>query len=340
MLLIFLALNGWATEDTEPYFLAAERVEVKTTETGRVSYLQGGVGIFHRGIVLTGNKGIVWEKEGKAAILGAVKIVDEKRTITADEGYYYRNQHLAILKGKVKTQTESQTLSADSVVYYRDQEKTEGYGHLVIVENQRQMRLFGEEGFYSDKAEYGVITGKPRLVLHGDNPESTITITSQKMELYRQSEIALATKEVVITKKKMTAYCDKATFFNKEERAVLEGNPSAEEEKRRVEGDTIELFFKANILKEIKIKGKAKSREIGNNDRENLLFANTLVLKLEGEKPKILEATGQAQSIYFPEKEKGKNFVWSEQLNFSLNEGELTSVIATGKPKGIYIMTK
>jgi len=288
-LLVFLLIFS----QTEPYFLSADSMEV-ITEEGRVSYLRGNVTLTHGNTVITGETGIVYEKEERAILKGGVKIVDDSTEIFAESATYYKNESKAVLKDNVAVKTPNETIFADSMVYFRISEKTYGFGNIRILNKEEDLLIEGEEGYYDLKNEYGRLYKKPVLKLKG---EEEIEVRSGCMELFQNLSKVVATHNVSIKTERMDARCDSLVYFIKDETASLLGNPIMSEKENSIEGEVITIYFTDEEVKEALVCGSAYG-EYKLEDGINRTYGDTIRIEFKESKMHLISVEGNARGEY------------------------------------------
>jgi lipopolysaccharide export system protein LptA len=158
--------------------------------------------------------------------IGNVVIVHGETTITCDEAYSYEAQRLATLLGNVKVRDPAQeyTLTAGYAEYHRAE-------------------------------KLAVATKGPRLVLEKERP---ITITSDIMRMWTDTEYGEAAGNVKIVSEDVDGYGQKLKYFGKEERVELSGKPVVRQEDSRLAGDLITLYLEGDKLRRALVEGSAR----------------------------------------------------------------------------------
>jgi lipopolysaccharide export system protein LptA len=181
--------------------------------------------------------------EGDESVLvatGNVKIIHGSTTITCKEARSYENKKMAILEKNVVVVDEEggYHLDAGYVEYYR-------------------------------KEKHSIATKEPVLLLtkRKDRP---IRIESVFMEMFQKKDIGIAKGNVWIYQEDITAQCDKCTYFGKEDRIILEGEPVAWKEDSRLAGDTITLILEEDVVKEIHVNDNTRMIYYSYEEEQNI----------------------------------------------------------------------
>ena len=308
-----------------------------------MTILSGNVKVSHSTISITGDKAWIYHNEQRVIVNNNVKIIDKNTIITANRAIYQRKNNKLSLFGPVTIQDTSLTLKARNMFYYRDKQKIEAKGDIEIIDETNDTKLTGQNLIYNRNEEYGVLTGSPILKTIEKKQDEEIIISSDKMEFFRKDERAIATSNVQITRGDVIANCLVATYYNKEEKFVLSGNPTVRQDKNSMSADEIQLFIENDQFKKAKLLGNAKvnyNPPDSSAVKENsLIIGENVILEFEDEKIRFIQIEGNAKSIYYPDEKDligDKNVVIGGKMRLYIENDKISKVIIEERAIGTY----
>jgi lipopolysaccharide assembly outer membrane protein LptD (OstA) len=307
-------------------------------------------------------------------LIGNVKFKHGEINLESQRAVWYRTAGQVVFIDSVKVEDPDQILWADRVTYYKNLRKAVADGNVRLFSKKEDAVISGGHGEYDRTTKFVFFSQSPALILKPNKGDSTVygersrtvTITSQVMEYYIDQEKGIAKKDVLITKGTMKAQCDSATSLNKENEIILEGRPQAEKERDRLSGEKMEIYLKDEKVDRIEVFGNAKASHLEVQDslsqltshdsqakaegKESFLSSKKMVFRLEDEKLKEVEASGNATSIYYPSQKKGtisqksltgeKNSASGDTINLFLSDDRIRRVIIEGGAMGTYSFPK
>lgn len=153
------------------------------------------------------------------------------------------NDRILALKGNVKFAHGDTVLTADKVDYLESTRTANASGNLKIVDDQNT--ITGNQCIVNFKEKKGSITGNVHMVskpkpggtadsnsIKSQLKDETVT-TCSSVDYYYKEKKAVIPSPVTIVQKTRTITADSATYFGKEEKAILVGNVKGRDEKDR-----------------------------------------------------------------------------------------------------------
>lgn len=182
------------------------------------------------GLTVTGRGVTVDQQAEKLKIEQDLKAEKEKEplTITAKEALWNKKEQTVFLKGEVKIVHKETIINADLVEGYGELDNLEkiiGRGKVKIVDTRDETTISGRYLEYLQATEYTLITADKGERVKLEVKSDTITVTAAKMERYLKEKRSVATGEVEIKGEDLSAFCGRATYYEDEEKIVLEGDP-------------------------------------------------------------------------------------------------------------------
>ncbi len=324
-LFVFLGFDSCLSADEtsgEPIrLLNADFSELRLEEDNVMVNLIGNVIFQHGDLNLRSNRAVWYRTAGQVVFIDSVRIEDPDQTLTADRVTYYRKSRTAVADG--------------NVVLYSRKENT---------------RITGGHGEYDRIEKKVVFTQSPSLSVKPDKGDSTITVLADTMEYNVDAKRGLAKGNVRITKADMTATCRQATWVSEEEKIVLVGDPSAEKQNDRLDGDKMTLLIQDDRVREIEVEGKARASHlevvdsVSQTTRESFLASREMFFMLQEEQLTQVRACGNATSTYYPRSTGtsgrkfggDKNEASGDTIDLFLFDQRLDRVMIKGGAMGTY----
>ncbi len=176
---------------------------------------------------------------------------DDLYNIEADvsEGVYKEGEQVLTLTGHVKVVHGTTTLTCDKAVAIEAQKLITADGNVKVYDSKDQMTLTCGYGEYYREKKYVVAMKSPVLVSN-KNADRPITVTSDLMESFLDSELAIATGNVHVISGQTHATGAACTYFGKEDHIDLTGEPIAWERDSRLVGDKMTLILRNQKVEE------------------------------------------------------------------------------------------
>jgi lipopolysaccharide assembly outer membrane protein LptD (OstA) len=284
------------------------------------------------------------------SLYGDVQFRHGTSNLRSDRAIWYKTSKQIVFMGKVEVEDKDQYLSADRLIYYERYKKAVADGKVKLVSQKEDAIISGEHGEYDRVKNYAFFILSPKLLIHPDKKDSSISVTSDTMEYFVDEHKGIARKDVHIQKGEMDAYCGKAELYTKGNKIVLIDNPKARQKGSELSGEEMELYFKDNLVEKILVWGNAKASHTEMVDSLNaksntsFLSGKKISFFLENEKLKEVEVKENATSLYFPYSKETlvqtKNETSGDTINLYLKDNEVKRVLIRGGAVGTYYQTK
>ncbi|MGQ9706575.1 MAG: LptA/OstA family protein [bacterium] len=172
------------------------------------------------------------------------KSQEEKYIIEADktEGIIDGDERIIIGTGNVKITHGKLIITCDKGTSYEKQEMSVLENNVVIDDKEQGYHLTAGYVEYHKKDKHSIATKNPILIIK--KKENPIRVESEMMEMFSKEDIGIARGNVWIYYEDIVAQCDLATYYGKENRIILEGDPVAWQGENRLSGKKITLFIK------------------------------------------------------------------------------------------------
>jgi len=310
-----------ASKDKDDGALILERANSNEniyTDGGFVSYLRGNVVFRYDDIRISSDEATWWKDKGIVDFRKNVKATEKGQIVTCDRLHFSREKKLLTAAGNVRYQDSAQ------VTFIR-----------------------GDNAEYATDRKECTLRGSPLLTRLDSTSADTLFIRGRLMKYNDSLKIATVTDNVNIRQGELLATCRKSEYFVKTGAALLRINPVINYEKHRVVGDSIDLFFDEQKLKNACVMGNAHGRatEIADSSKDTTITnirSDSLYLAMyESGKMNYMKAFGSARGdfseITVATKVKTVTNVTSDSLQMLMFEsGKISAIKAFSHAVGSY----
>jgi lipopolysaccharide export system protein LptA len=150
-------------------------------------------------------------------------------------------------------------LTCDRINFIKKENRIDAVGRFKYKDTLEQVELTGDKGTYWTNTKFFKLTGSPKLIRMEKAASETLTISSKTMSYLDSLKTAYAEDEVVISKGKLRARCQKAIYHTEENIAYLRIKPDAMYDIHTIIGDSIDLYFSKEALKSAFVLGNANA---------------------------------------------------------------------------------
>jgi lipopolysaccharide export system protein LptA len=281
-----------------------------------------------------------------AALIGNVRIVDDKRQLFADTVYFYQKENKQVALGNVLSITESDTTRAQRISYFEEENKFVSENAVRIANvKDRTIVTGGVAEFFRDQ-KYGKILLNPALAKLDSLRQVTMTISGDTMEVFESGKRVLVKGNVKIHQQEADAVCGRVEYFKDEKRALLTEKPAVVHSNQNISGDTLMLYFEDEVLSRAFVAGNAlatsEADTLNKGRWVNKLSGETMNFYFENKKLLRAIIENRATSLYHVienRQYKGVNEVSGDRIEVYLNEGAVQRVKVMSDPefsKGLY----
>ena len=275
-----------------------------------------------------------------SALIGRVRIVDEKRQLLADTVYFYEKQGKQIALGHVTSITESDTTTAERISYFEKEDRVVSENNVRIANFKERTIVTGDYAEYYRETKYGKILRSPVWTKLDSLGKVAMTISGDTMEVFESGKRTLVRGNVKIHQEETDATCGRVEHFKEEKRSVLTERPLVIHSNQYISGDTLVLYLEGSQLARAFVTGNALA-----TSEADTLNKGRWVNKLTGQKmnfyfnnKKLHRAVieNQATSLYHVienKQYKGVNEVTGDRIEVFLMDGAVQRVRVTSNPE-------
>ncbi|MCX7726404.1 MAG: hypothetical protein N2053_06110 [Chitinispirillaceae bacterium] len=194
-----------------------------------------------------------------SVLRGNVVFLYEDVTISADEAVWWRDDGIINFRNNVKIAQKSQTLTCDRINFIKKENRVDAIGKFKYRDSLELVELTGDKGTYWTNTKFFKLTGSPKLIRMDKTTPETLTIISKTMSYLDSIKTAYAEENVVISKGKLKAHCQKAIYHTEKNIAYLRLKPNGIYDVHTIVGDSIDLYFSKEALRSAIVLGNANA---------------------------------------------------------------------------------
>lgn len=351
---------GQAPPDTGgAYLMSARTMKAQLVGRDKVTRLLGEVEIVHGSTVLRGDSARVSTLRQQALVWGRVSVTDRDVRMTGRRASYHKETGRAAMHGNPEARDQQWILTADSLAYFRGASRSEAYGNVLIRDTSDLQRARGDLGRYWHQQGYGVLEGGPVLELRERGRKTARVIASERMEVYRQGGMAVASGNVryaqdtlehpegvdwralLSSETGLRAACGRATYYRDQGRLVLEQEPRAWQPDADLEAGVMALSFRGDTIRGLEAFDSVALRQFlpAAKDTDLLLCDSLWAEFREGKLARAL-SSGNVWSRYHQSdrgRRLGSNVVQSRVMEFFFDDGRLSRIVIPTPALGAFI---
>lgn len=332
---------GQIQPDTaQPYLMSANTMKAQLLGKDKVTRLLGQVEIVHGSTVLRGDSAWVSTLKQQAEVWGRVSLTDRDVQMTGRRACYYKELGKAVMHGQPLARDPQWTLSADSLAYFREAARSEAYGRVRIADSSGLQQALADFGQYWHQQGYGLLTGQPRLEIRDREGGRARTVTSQRMEVYRQGSMAVASGQVHFVQDTLEAWCDRAAYYREQGRLAMEGAPRVRQPNTDMRAGLITLSFQGDTVKGLEAFDSVALRQFTASDSDtDLIRCDSLWAEFKDGRIARARTSGRVWSLYHQYekgRKRGSNMVQSRVMEFYFTEGRLIRINIPAEAKGAF----
>jgi lipopolysaccharide export system protein LptA len=226
---------------------------------------------------------------------------EEKYIIEADktEGVIEGDERVIIGTGHVKITHGKLIITCDKGTSYEKQELVILENNVVIDDKEQGYHLTSGYVEYHKNDKHSIATKSPVLIIKKE--ENPIKVESEMMEMFSKEDKGIARGNVWIYYEDIVAQCDLATYYGKEDKIILEGDPVCWQGDSRLAGGKITLFIKNDKADKIFVEKESRMIYYTKSEKKSNIEGNeTNQQKSE----KNSESKGEPSDIKKPEENK------------------------------------
>ena len=326
----------------------ADTLKLKKSKGEYITNLSGNVHFFYGSTEFYADYAEVFEKQKITRMIGDVKVYEDTLSLFAEKVEYFRIPEIIKLNKnvfckEVHSDSTMRTFHGDFVEYKQKQK---------ILTAERNVRVYDErEQFvgtcnfltYNRKTGYGYLKENPVLNI---NKQNDLKITAEKFEYFNEFKKVVATFNVNTKSSDYEIKSNFLLYFNEENKAIYQGNPTFVSEMSEATATQFTIFFENQKLSKAVLEDSCKVNYKNNSDDEkhNLITANQMEFFFKNGNLKKCIARQNVNSYHLQKDDSNKDFmknlVKGNKLILKLEADSLDSINLFQAKEGSYYFEK
>ncbi|WP_100628217.1 OstA-like protein [Algoriphagus formosus] len=270
-------------------------------------------------------------------------ISKDGNTLDASKGSFYDTQakNFRFFDGLVETETSR--VKADELLYRENEAYYEGKGDVRVLNKEREVEIFGDQGQYWEDRGYSLVHGKAlvRRYFETDTLYMTAdTLISQDHES-DSLKYLLAFSSIQLVKSQMSGIADSLSYNYSDSTIRLFQDPAIWDNRSQITADSMTFFIENEQLRKLFVKNNAFAVMTDTLVNFNQMKGRSMTGLFENGDLNTLDITGNGESLYYALEGdtlvQGVNKTLSATIKMTFVEGQLKKVNYGVKPEGKFI---
>jgi lipopolysaccharide export system protein LptA len=270
-------------------------------------------------------------------------ISKDGNTLDASKGSFYDTQakNFRFFDGLVETETSR--VKADELLYRENEAYYEGKGDVRVLNKEREVEIFGDQGQYWEDRGYSLVHGKAlvRRYFETDTLYMTAdTLISQDHES-DSLKYLLAFSSIQLVKSQMSGIADSLSYNYSDSTIRLFQDPAIWDNRSQITADSMTFFIENEQLRKLFVKNNAFAVMTDTLINFNQMKGRSMTGLFENGDLNTLDITGNGESLYYALEGdtlvQGVNKTLSATIKMTFAEGQLKKVNYGVKPEGKFI---
>ncbi|MDE0559840.1 organic solvent tolerance protein OstA [Algoriphagus sp. NF] len=270
-------------------------------------------------------------------------ISKDGNTLDASKGSFYDTQakNFRFFDGLVETETSR--VKADELLYRENEAYYEGKGDVRVLNKEREVEIFGDQGQYWEDRGYSLVHGKAlvRRYFETDTLYMTAdTLISQDHES-DSLKYLLAFSSIQLVKSQMSGIADSLSYNYSDSTIRLFQDPAIWDNRSQITADSMTFFIENEQLRKLFVKNNAFAVMTDTLVNFNQMKGRSMTGLFENGDLNTLDITGNGESLYYALEGdtlvQGVNKTLSATIKMTFAEGKLKKVNYGVKPEGKFI---
>ncbi len=279
---------------------------------------------------------------------GNIRLRMDSTVIVADSMIWYRDYEIIHFFGDVEVSDSVQHIQARQLSYYHRDSSLVARGDVVIVQSHDSVKTESQLARYDRASNIIYLEGTPRLFLNYPDTANMIQVDADYLTFYQDAGQAEAVDNVVITYQETRATSGCAEYYRHDDLLILRDQPHAVRDSSDISGTLMQIRFAEKGIEQIDVFEEAKALFVEESDTtggefsgQTKLSGDNIVFYFSGDQVRRINASGAAQSEYFPPADDttgaGKNFVSGDSIFIYVGNRKISKVEIKGGAEGVYI---
>lgn len=287
-----------------------------------------------------------------AHVTGPSRIVSKNSVINTDNGFYDSDNKTAQLYQRSTVNDNGKNITADTLFYVKNGE-SEGFGNVVYEDTINKNGLTCEYFRYNDSTGIGFATNNPVMMDYSQGDTLWMHADTLRLETFFINTDSAYRKvhayhKVRAYRSDIQAVCDSLVANSQDSCATMYKDPILwNGPSRQLLGEVIKVYSNDSTIRFAQVIGQALGLEqLPDSTHFNQLAAREMRAYFIDGNPRMGEAIGNVQSIYYPIDEKdsvliGHNYLETDTMRMYMSpERKLQKIWASKSVATMYPVTQ
>jgi lipopolysaccharide export system protein LptA len=212
-----------------------------------------------------------------SVLKGNVHFVYKDAEIISQNAIWHRSDGVAKFSDSVRINRTNQVMTCKKLDFFRDRKLVILTGNVDFYDSKENVRMLAQKGVYHLDTRAVEMEKEPHLFRYDTTAHDTMEIVGRRMYYDDSLKLATVYDDVKINKGKMIADCQTAFYYPESDIAKLRVKPHILYDIHTLDGDSVNLDFKDELLRGISVRGKAKAIH------KDFATSDSLVTEIKGD---------------------------------------------------------
>lgn len=291
-------------------------------------------------------------EQQKLYFLGNAQLSNDTVQVYCQKGWFHVQDEYGKLFKQAQVIHQQHLIKGDTLFINTKKNDYEAFGNVFYKDTQEQFALLGKHAMLSDTEHKGFITGETLgfQVLEKDTLYWSADTLFLSRDSLNNNKHIIANQDFKFLNSQLQGRADFAQYELKSQELLLQEKPILWTNTAELKAETALIFFKDSSIQQIKLTEQASIlMELQQDSLYNQLAAKELNAYFDSTgNLNLVEALGQAWTIFYPESKKqlndttlqiqreGLNRLFADHLEVSIAGKEVMSITYFDQPEGIF----
>jgi lipopolysaccharide export system protein LptA len=312
--------------------------------------LYGNVKVVRDSVTIHSKEGVYYAERRMMEGKNGVQLERGKTLLTALNGEYFVDEKRSHFVGDVVLVDPSTTITSNEMHYFEAETRSIAIGNVHVFENANAVNIYGDSLVHIEQLKLTLVYKQPRMVkidTSADGKIDTMVVVSRVMQSFKDTtDRFVAIDSVRMVKGDMSASCNKATYFVKNDIIAMQSHPIIWSGGNQITGDSIRVRMEDNKLQSLWVKRRAMAIsqvDTALPNRFNQLTGKELTMYFRANKLEQVDVQKNATSLYYlfdNQEPNGVNKSSGDRIFIDFINDEVNRIKIVGGVQGQYFPEK
>lgn len=267
---------------------------------------------------------------------GPTTIYADSNTIYCEGGWYDTEQEQAMFTTHAWLENPPQRLAADTLFYARNTGLGKARGNIVFEDTAQSVLLFSDVADYYEQTRTVHATDNPTAVYIIDNDSFFIRADTLQSIEDSVDNYLLAYPQVALLKSDLQGRCDSLVYNRTDSLLTLYQDPIMWSDSNQFTADTIYLYYKSDGIEKVALRQNAFMASFKDSLLYDQVKGRTIDGFFRADSLRQLKVDGNGEAIYYAQDDSmayiGVNKVQSSRIDIRLRANTVDKISFMGAP--------